>query len=880
MRISGHRWFSQNKSVPHDDTCLSIEEFSGKLVFGLLVKAIIASKGDTVSTTNPAENGDVSGGSGSDSAGSYDGSNIRHLKGVEGIRTRPAMYIGDTGLGGLHHLVYEVVDNSIDEAVNGKASEILVQINLDESVSIIDDGRGIPVGKVSGEDRSALEVVLTEIHAGGKFDRSSGYKTGTGGLHGVGITAVNALSSWLTAEIRREGFLWTMDFEKGRRTSELRQMGRSETTGTKLTFLPDPTIFPETKFSLDTLTRRMQELAFLTPGVRITLRDERVDRTETFQYDQGLVEFVKYLNRTQTPIISDVIRITGEVDNVVVDIAVQQNDGYTENVRAFANNIYNSDGGTHVSGFRAALTRSMNNYGKNQNLFKDMTPSGEDFREGLTAVISVRVPDPKFEAQTKVKLTNTEVEGIVQTVVGEGLTKYLEENPSAARKLVAKAINAAEAREAARKSRDMVRRKGAITTGGLPEKLRDCRSRDLDSTELYLVEGDSAGGSADTGRDSSIQAILPLRGKILNVEKAQLVKVLDNNEISNLFRAIGLSPGAGDGMDISKRRYGKIIVMTDADVDGSHIRTLLLTFLFRHMRELVDGGHIYIAQPPLYRVVQKKKIRYVQTHVQMMTELISLGMDGARLIVKADGTTFEGETLQRLVDMLTQMEQPLELLERRGIDMRYLQKQNSEEKDRLPRYRVLSGDSERWFLTRDQADEHVKVLQEKFDAEHADTEPTKTDPEGNPIKPELQYQLVDLHEIKSLNEVFAQLKDFGFYVTDFVPAGVRNAEMILPFRIEREDHVVQLASLRELLVEMRKLGERGLTLTRFKGLGEMNSEELWDTSMDPEKRVLLQVKSEDAAAADEIFRILMGDQVEPRRDFIERHALDVKELDI
>ena len=816
-----------------------------------------------------------------DPAGTYDGSNIRHLKGVEGIRTRPAMYIGDTGLGGLHHLVYEVVDNSIDEAVNGKASEILVQINLDESVSIVDNGRGIPVGLVQGDDRSALEVVLTEIHAGGKFDRTSGYKTGTGGLHGVGITAVNALSAWLTAEIRREGFVWVMDFEKGRKTSELRQLGRSESTGTKLTFMPDGSIFPETRFSLDTLTRRMQELAFLTPGVRITLRDERVDRTETFHYEEGLIEFVKYLNRTQTPIISEVIRITGEVDNVVVDIAVQQNDGYTENVRAFANNIYNSDGGTHVSGFRAALTRSMNNYGKNQNLFKDMVPSGEDFREGLTAVISVRVPDPKFEAQTKVKLTNTEVEGIVQTVVGEGLTKYLEENPSAAKKLVAKAINAAEAREAARKSRDMVRRKGAITTGGLPEKLRDCRSRDLESTELYLVEGDSAGGSADTGRDSSIQAILPLRGKILNVEKAQLVKVLDNNEISNLFRAIGLSPGAGgEEVDIAKRRYGKIIVMTDADVDGSHIRTLLLTFLFRHMRELVDGGHIYIAQPPLYRVVQKKKIRYVQTHHQMMSELISLGMEGAKLIVKSDGTTFEGETLQRLVDMLSLMEQPLELLERRGIDMRYLQKQNSEEKDRLPRYRVLTGDSERWFLSRDQADEFVKTMQEKHEAELAASGAIKTDAEGNPVRPELLYQLVDLHEIKSLNEVFAQLKDYGFYVTDFVQAGIRNAEMIFPFRIEREDHVVQLASLREMLVELRKLGERGLTLTRFKGLGEMNSEELWDTSMDPEKRVLLQVNTDDAAAADEIFRILMGDQVEPRREFIEKHALDVKELDI
>ncbi len=816
------------------------------------------------------------------SSGQYDQSDIRHLKGVEGIRTRPAMYIGDTGLGGLHHLVYEVVDNSIDEAVNGHASEILVQINVDESVSVVDNGRGIPIGIVKDDGRSALEVVLTEIHAGGKFDRKSGYKTGTGGLHGVGITAVNALSTWLTAEIRREGFVWVMDFEKGRRTSELRQLGRADSTGTKLTFLPDSTIFPETRFSLDTLQRRMQELAFLTPGIRITLRDDRADRTESFYYEEGLIEFVRYLNRTQTPIISDVIRITGEAEGVLVDVAIQQNDGYTENVRAFANNIFNSDGGTHVSGFRAALTRSMNNYAKKENLFKDLVPTGEDFREGLTAVISVRVPDPKFEAQTKVKLTNTEVEGVVQTVVGEGLTRYLEENPSAAKKLIAKAINAAEAREAARKSRDMVRRKGAITTGGLPEKLRDCRSRDLESTELYLVEGDSAGGSADTGRDSSIQAILPLRGKILNVEKAQLVKVLDNAEISNLFRAIGLSPGAGgEEMDITKRRYGKIIVMTDADVDGSHIRTLLLTFLFRHMRELVDGGHVYIAQPPLYRVVQKKKIRYVQTHQQMMSELISLGQEGARLVVKADQTSFEGEMLQRLVNLVSQMEQPLELLERRGIDMRYVQRQNSEERDRLPRYRVLSGDSDRWFHEREQAEEYLRTLQAKHDAEQAARTPAAGDKaEDDSIRKELPYQLVDLHEVKTLNDVFQQLKDYGFFVSDFVPAGMKNAEPIYPFMIEREDQRIQLSSLRDLMVELRRLGEKGLTLTRFKGLGEMNSDELWDTSMDPEKRVLLQVGMDDAAVADEMFRVLMGDLVEPRREFIEKHALDVKELDI
>ncbi|MCP4173399.1 MAG: DNA gyrase subunit B [Fuerstiella sp.] len=818
----------------------------------------------------------------------YTGDDIQHLKGVEGIRKRPAMYIGGTDSHGLHHLVYEVVDNSIDEAVNGHASEVKIQINVDESISISDDGRGIPVSEVQGDGRPAVEVVLTEIHAGGKFDRDSGYKTGTGGLHGVGITAVNAVSSWLTAEINREGHVWVMDFEKGVRASELRQLGRSDRTGTKLSFLPDAEIFPETDFSFDVLTRRLQELAFLTPGIRITLQDDRADRTETFHYEEGLVEFVKYLNRTQTPILNDVIRISGENDGVEVDVAMQHNDGYTDNVRAFANNICNVDGGTHLSGFKGALTRSLNTYARKNNLFKDFTPSAEDFREGLTAIISVRVPDPQFEAQTKVKLVNPEVDGIVQSIVGERLLKYLEENPANAKKLIAKGINAAEAREAARKSREMVRRKGAITTGGLPEKLRDCRSRDLESTELYLVEGDSAGGSADTGRDSNIQAILPLRGKILNVEKAQLVKVLDNNEISNLFRAIGVSPGAGgEEMDISKRRYGKIIVMTDADVDGSHIRTLLLTFIFRHMRPLVEGGFVYIAQPPLYRVLQKsrKTPRYVQTHETMMLELTDLGLDGAGLVAKTDGTIFDGENLQRVVAVLREMEHPLELMERRGIDLKYLLVKGGAEETRLRRFRVLWGDSERWFFERDKADAFVKKLEEDHSDKSAATgdDATADDPDSNgqpPDEVEPACQLVDLHEIKTLNEQLTKLKDFGFTFPDFVSAGVQNAEQVYPFRIERDDQTVPLTSLREVLPELRELGEKGLTLTRFKGLGEMNSEELWDTSMDPDKRVLLQIQMDDAAASDEIFRVLMGDHVEPRREFIEKHALDVKELDI
>jgi DNA gyrase subunit B len=490
-----------------------------------------------------------------------------------------------------------------------------------------------------------------------------------------------------------------------------------------------------------------------------------------------------------------------------------------------------------------------------------------------------------------VKLVNPEVDGIVQSVVSEGLTKYLEENPGNAKKLVNKAINAAEAREAARKSREMVRRKGAITTGGLPEKLRDCRSRDLESTEVYLVEGDSAGGSADTGRNSNIQAILPLRGKILNVEKAQLVKILDSAEISNLFRAIGLSPAAGgEGLDVSKRRYGKIIVMTDADVDGSHIRTLLLTFLFRHMRELMEGGFVYIAQPPLYRVVQKKKVRYVQTHEEMMSELIDLGIEGSSLVVKADDTVFAEDNLQRVVEIMGEMEQPLELLDRRGIDIGHLQSQGLTEDSRLPRFRVHHGDTERWFFDRDASDAFVRGLEAEHEASTPATTESNADPEApkdgeaETIQTEGEAgpicQVVDLHEVKALNENLAALKDFGLGVADFITGGFRNAEQIFSFRIDRNEQSVNLSSLRDLLPALRRLGEKGLTLTRFKGLGEMNSDELWDTSMDPEKRTLLQVTMEDAAAADEIFRVLMGDQVEPRREFIAKHALDVKDLDV
>lgn len=815
----------------------------------------------------------------------YSEKDLRVLEGIEGIRHRPAMYIGDTGTHGLHHLVYELIDNSIDECVAGFAKKISVTIHADGSVTSMDDGRGIPVGRMPDkENKSALEVVFTNIHAGGKFDRKGGYKLGTGGLHGVGIKAVNALSEWLEAEVRREGHVWSMDFVRGKMTSDLKKLGKSDTTGTKITFKPDADIFTDTKYVYEVLAKRAQELAFLSAGVRIAITDERSDQKDEFYYPDGIIEFVKYLNRTESPLYEPIIRISGELDGVWVDIAVQHNDGFNENVRTFANNVNNQGGGTHLSGFRAALTRTVNAYGKREKIFNDdIVPTGDDFREGLVAVITVRVPDPQFEGQTKFKLGNSEVEGIVNSIVGEQLNKFFEENPAIAKKICQKGAMAAEAREAARKSREMVRRKGALTSGGLPEKLRDCRSRELDITELYLVEGDSAGGSADSGRDSNTQAILPLRGKILNVEKAQLVKVLDNAEIANIFKAIGIPPLA-ESEDISKRRYGKIIVMTDADIDGSHIRTLLLTFIFRHMRGLVDHGCVYIAQPPLYKVTQRNKVRYVQTHEAMMTELIELGLNGSKVVCAADNTEFEGDILRRIVKLMQRLDEPLEVLERRGITLRYLSKQIPEGESTLPQYHVMLGRVEHWFHRKEQVEKFVQAEESQRGYElgvDSDAQESAPSTNGNSQPhPDQTVQVVDLYEIRTINDVLKELRGFGIQLKDLFPPGARDGETVYPFRIVQDDNVVRMVSFRELLVQLRAMGEKGMKVTRFKGLGEMDAEELWDTSMMPEHRTLLQVTMEDATAADEMFRVLMGDQVEPRREFIEKHALDVKDLDV
>jgi DNA gyrase subunit B len=832
----------------------------------------------------------------------YGADQIRALKGLEGIRMRPAMYIGGTDARGLHHLVFEVVDNSIDEFGAGFGTTITVRINVDGSVTCSDDGRGIPVGPMPDQDnKPAVEVVLTGLHAGGKFDRKGGYKKGTGGLHGVGIKAVNALSEWLTVEIRREGHVWQMEFARSQVTSPLKKLGASSETGSTMTFKPDPQIFPDVNFHYDTLQRRLQELAFLNSGVKIQLIDDRDGRTDEFHYDGGLTEFVTWLNRTETVLFPEVISIAGnepiEVEGVQsaieVNVVLQYNEGYNENVRCFANNIPNPDGGTHLSGFRNALTRALNSYGKKENLFKDIEPSGDDFREGLTAIVSINHPDPQFQSQNKTKLLNNDVEGAVSKVVYEVLTKYLEEHPGTAKRICEKARTTAEAREAARKARDMVRRKGALTSSGLPEKLRDCRSHDLQSTELFLVEGDSAGGSADTGRDSNIQAILPLRGKILNVEKAQQLKMLENEEIIAIFRAIGITPMSAEE-DVAKRRYGKIILMTDADVDGSHIRTLLLTLFFRQMRALVAQGCIYIAQPPLYRVTQKKNIRYVQTAESMMLELANLGLQGARLEF-TDGARLEGESLQKIANLIDQLETPLRTIERRGIDLRPLAAKHLTERGLVPRYRVFLGRAQHWFADKAQLEAFIQAEEKRLGRELRVADANREAPPqappaavpgteaaapATPQLPEGYLQVYDLHETRTINLLLQELAGYGIRLANLLPAGVKNGLPVYPYRLINEEEEVPLSSLRDLLPELRRLGESGLKLTRFKGLGEMNSDELGITTMDPKTRTLLQVTMDDAAAADEIFRVLMGDHVEPRREFIEKHALEVKELDV
>jgi DNA gyrase subunit B len=711
---------------------------------------------------------------------------------------------------------------------------------------------------------------------GGKFQKGA-YQT-SGGLHGVGVTVVNFLSEWCEVEVRRGGHVYQQEYERGVPVGEVRRIGTTDKVGTKTIFKADPAIFPSTRFVYNTLYRRLQELAFLNRGVKIVFRDERTGDGETFQYERGILEFVEYLNRASEPIHPEIIHIEGESEGVGVEIAMQYSSEYTENVHAYVNNINTTEGGTHVSGFRAALTRALNNYGKKENLFKDLTVVGDDFREGLTAVISLRVPEPQFEGQTKTKLGNSEVEGIVASVVGDHLGKFLEENPKSAKIIVQKAMLAAEARESARKARELVReRKGALAGHGLPGKLRDCTSREVDRCELYLVEGDSAGGSAEGGRLREFQAILPLRGKIINAYKSREDKVLANEEVRSMISAIGA--GIGEETDVSKRRYGKIVIMTDADVDGSHIRTLLLCFFYRQMWELVSKGHIYVAQPPLFRVKSKKDTYYVQTEEEMKNQLLELGLADS-VLDAGDSRVIEKEKMIQLARALATMEESLVALERRGISLRAHALRQDPVTLKLPIYHVFLGTQEHWFTTRDELDAFRAKQEEKTGGELAvyDTKAERPATEGNGEATRM-LTIVELHEVRTINNALADLAKLGFSLSDLIPEERTGTEEPR-FQLRRGEHTTGLDDLRGLLPAIRAAGEKGLTITRFKGLGEMNAEELRETTLDPANRVLCQVTMQDAGAADELFRILMGDKVEPRREFIEKHALEARNLDV
>jgi DNA gyrase subunit B len=811
--------------------------------------------------------------------GNYDSSSVQVLRDFAHIRQRPGMYIGDTGPHGLHHLVYELVYNAVDEALAGHCTSIHVQCNVDGSLTVSDDGRGIPVEEHPDLKKPTLEVVLTTVGAGAKFDKRT-YKT-SAGLHGIGAKAVTALSEWVEARVRRNNRVYVQEYERGKAITPVKDLGAAHGTGTAITFKPDPEIFHDATFSRDTLETHLRELAFLNKGLAIRLTDERTHYDETFRYAGGIAEFVEYLNRSEDPLHKP-IYIEKVQDDVKVEVALQWTTSDEQRVRCYTNNAYNPDGGVHLSGFRSALTRTLNAYGAKENLFKNnLTPTGEDFREGLTAVISVAVPEPQFAGQTKDKLNNPEVEGIVTSVVNERLSIFLEEHPKDAQRIMKKVILAAEAREAAAKAKKAVKdRKSILSGGGLPGKLLDCTSRDRDESELFLVEGDSAGGTAESGRDRRFQAILPLRGKPLNVEKARLEKVIGNEEICSIISAVGIDIENSD--DIDKRRYGKIVILTDADVDGQHIRTLLLTFFYRQMRRLLEAGHVFVARPPLYKVTQKKHSRYVWTLEEMDAELVRRGLEGGRLRLEQLGSVLEGERLARLVEILARLERSLQILERRGLGLGRLLEAARD--GALPTHRALLAGKELWFRGSEEVDQFLAararegkelvVVEESSPTAAASRPAAETNGQGQTIS------IKELHEVKDITECLRLLADFGLAAADVLPAPhVAGREPPVRFVLEQGDQKRILPHLRELGPEVRRLGERGLSITRFKGLGEMDDSELWETTLDPQRRTLLQVRLEDAQRADDMFRILMGEKVEPRREFIQKHALEVKDID-
>ncbi len=788
----------------------------------------------------------------------YGAEAIRILEGLEAVRVRPAMYIGSTGEAGLHHLVYEVVDNSVDEALAGFCSEIAVTIHIDNSVTVVDNGRGIPVGPHPAmPELDAAEVVLTKLHAGGKFDHGA-YEV-SGGLHGVGISVVNALSDLLEVEIWRDGGVYRQSYSRGLPQTRLEHTGKTDRRGTKVTFKPDAEIFETTAFSFDTLSQRLRELSFLNRGILITLHDERDGKKHRFQYEGGITSFVEHLNRNKETLPAGPIEIHGEREGVQVEIALQWNDGYAENIHCYANNINTHDGGSHLAGFRGALTRSLNGYGTSAGMLKEGEAfEGEDTREGLTAVISVKVPNPQFEGQTKAKLGNSEVKGIVESLVNERLSAFLEENPPEARRVVGKILDAARAREAARKARDLTRRKGALDGAGLPGKLAECQERNPERSELFLVEGDSAGGSAKQGRDRAFQAVLPLRGKILNVEKARLDKTLSSEEIRNIIAALGTGVGKDD-FDAGKLRYHRIIIMCDADVDGSHIRTLLLTFFYRQMKELIERGHLHIAQPPLYKVKHGKSQSYLKDEHALDAFLLSRAAENRRLRL-ASGQEVEGARLAHLLGRMVTVSKLLERIERRGVPRGLA--------ELLLHGRVKDAEV---FTDKQRLLELIRPLREsggdvflERDEEHGNYDiRLRTAANGQPREVVVDDELVTSAEYRSLYSAYEEVRE-----VDRPPLVV----------VDGGETVV--GSREALVAHILGEGKKGIAISRYKGLGEMNAEELWETTMDPATRTLLQVRLEDDEVAENIFTTLMGDAVEPRRQFIEDNALNVRNLDV
>tara|TARA_B110000037_G_scaffold217570_1_gene278885 strand:+ start:25083 stop:27575 length:2493 start_codon:yes stop_codon:yes gene_type:complete len=819
----------------------------------------------------------------------YDSSQIQKLEGLEGVRKRPDMYIGDTGERGLHHCVFEIVDNSIDEALAGFCSRITVSIHNDGSASVEDDGRGIPVDTHPKYNMPALELVMTNLHAGGKFGKGA-YQV-SGGLHGVGAKCVNALAETFEVEVSREGKVHHMGFSRGKTTEKLKVIGSAKSTGTRITWTVDPEIFLATReYKYDLLAKRLRELAFLNPGVEIHLSDERVERKEMFFFKDGIKEYVAFLNRGKGVIYPEPLAFSGAIPstegekagaNIVVDIALQHNDGFNDQIYAYANSIHNFEGGTHLSGFRTALTRVINNYAKANNLLKDKDPAltGDDVREGLTAIISVKVPEPRFEGQTKTKLSNSEVDGIVQKIVGEKLKYAFEENPALGKKFVEKALNAARARDAARKARDTVR-KSAMVTGGLPGKLADCSEKDPSLCEIFIVEGDSAGGSAKQGRDRRYQAILPIRGKLINVEKARIDKVLNNNEIRTIITAMGTGIGEHEGegaFDAQKARYHKIIIMCDADVDGAHIATLLLTFIFRQMKGLIEAGFVYIAQPPLYKIKRKKREQYVDNDEELNRILLELGAEDVSLVRTRDKHEFTSVKVDRIVEALSRLEGLGNGVMRYGCPLDIFLDQH-DDKQNLPKYivRIRTGNDEIFRYLRNEDERTQFITTEGFEDAFSDTMIRQVETADRTVN-----QRISIHEIfeaASMSKILHEMAKLGLVVESWCAGEDVRYNLVENVGTDKESKV-ELFTILELLPKIRESGRKGLSIQRYKGLGEMNPKQLYETTMDPEKRRLLRVDITDAVKAEQVFSTLMGDDVPSRRQFIEDNALNAVNID-